>query len=131
MILADTSAWVEFLRDTGSPACSRLAGLLGSGLVTTDAVQMEVLAGARDDAHVRALRRLLLRAHMLATLPGKDFHLAANLYRSCRSAGSTPRSIVDCLVAAVAIRNEVPVLHRDRDFAAISSVSSLRIDQGG
>ncbi len=127
LILADTSAWIEFLRDTGSPACRRMSSLLGSGLATTEAVQMEVLAGARDDAQLRALRRLLLRAHMLGTAPGKDFNAAASLYRSCRFAGRTPRSIIDCLVAAVAIRHNVAVLHRDRDYQAISAVSSLEL----
>ena len=50
MILADTSAWVEFLRGTGSETNLRLRGLLEDDeLSTTDVVLMEVLAGARDD----------------------------------------------------------------------------------
>lgn len=127
LVLADTSAWVEFLRGTGSSAGDRVSNLLGSGLATTDAVQMEVLAGARDEAHERSLRRLFLRAHVLTTVPGKDFPTAATLYRSCRARGPAPRSIIDCLVAAVAIRNDGAVLHRDRDFTAISAVSSLQL----
>jgi predicted nucleic acid-binding protein len=88
---------------------------------------MEVLAGARDEAHHRALQRLLLRAYMLPTSPGADFSLAANIYRTCRYAGRTPRSLMDCLVAAVAIRSDVPVLHADRDFEMLAAHSALQL----
>ena len=53
MILADTSARIEFLRDTDSTACKLLDELLEGDLVTCEVVQMEVLAGARDEAHLR------------------------------------------------------------------------------
>jgi hypothetical protein len=36
------------------------------------------------------------------------------------------RSSVDCLIAACAIRHDLEVLHRDRDYAALATVSSLR-----
>lgn len=32
---------------------------------------------------------------------------------------------MDCLIAAVAIAHEVPVLHADRDFDALAQVSPL------
>jgi predicted nucleic acid-binding protein len=128
MILVDTSAWVEFLQGTGSDTCERVSSLLGSGLATTDAVRMEVLAGARHGDHARSLRRLLLRARLLGTVPGVDFHRAAGLYRACRTAGETPRSLLDCLIAAVAIRHDVAVLHADRDFGVIARHSPMAVD---
>jgi predicted nucleic acid-binding protein len=127
LILIDTSAWVEFLRDTGSPACERVDALLGSGMATCDAIRMEVLAGARDDAHVRQLARLLDRATLLPT-DSVDYEAAATIYRHCRGEGRTVRKLIDCLIAAVAIRAGVPVLHRDVDFAAIATVTELSID---
>lgn len=45
MILVDTSAWIEFLRDTGSRACVRVDALLAGGVATCDAIRMELLAG--------------------------------------------------------------------------------------
>ena len=36
MILVDTSAWVEFLRDTGSTACDRVEALLGGESAVCD-----------------------------------------------------------------------------------------------
>ena len=49
MILIDTSAWVEFLRNTASPTCIRVDVLLGTDIATCHPIRMEVLAGARDD----------------------------------------------------------------------------------
>ena len=129
MILIDTSAWIEFLRGTGSPACERVDKLLGSRIATCDVVRMEVLAGARDQEHLQQLRSLLARATMLPT-ESIDYDTAAALYRSCRSQGKTVRKLIDCLIAAVAIRAKVPVLHADTDFTAIAAVTELRIDGG-
>ena len=125
MILADTSAWVEFLRDTGSVVCNRLHDSLDGGVAVCDAVRMEVLAGARNEQHLRDLRRLLARAETLETLPS-DYDAAASIHRSCRRHGETPRSLIDCLIAAVAIRSGATVLHVDRDFGAIARHSTLR-----
>ena len=55
MILIDTSAWIEFLRDTGSPVCARVDELLADEIAVCDAVRMEVLAGARDESHLLCL----------------------------------------------------------------------------
>ena len=80
MILVDTSAWIEFLRDTGSPTCARVDELIGEEFAICDPIRMEVLAGARDESHLLALRRLLARATALPTEP-TDYEDAAALYR--------------------------------------------------
>lgn len=127
MILVDTSAWVEFLRDTGSPACIRVGELLGGELATCDAIRMELLAGARSERHRRDLGRLLARATLVPMQPG-DFDRAASLYRQCRGRGETVRVLMDCLIGALAIRAELPVLHCDADFDALARHTSLRVD---
>lgn len=127
MILVDTSAWVEFLRDTGSPVCNRVDAMLAGEIFTCDSIRMEVLAGARDDRHLRELRGLLARARKLETIP-TDYEDAALLYRTCRSGGETVRKLVDCLIAAHAIRAGTPVLHADADFEALARHTDLLID---
>ena len=62
MILVDTSAWIEFLRDTGSAVCARVDEVLDADLASCDPIRMEVLAGARNDAHLRELARTAARA---------------------------------------------------------------------
>lgn len=124
MILIDSSAWIEFLRDTGSPTCLRVDELLASDIAVCEPVRMEILAGARDDRHLSDLRRLLARAVLLTT-GSTDYEEAASLYRSCRRQGETPRDLTDCLIAAIAIRTSVPILHTDADFEVLSRHTAL------
>jgi predicted nucleic acid-binding protein len=128
VILIDTSAWVEFLRDTGSPACTCVDQLLDADIATCHPVRMEVLAGARDEKHLRDLRRLLARASTLPTEPA-DYEEAAALYRMCRRKGETVRKLIDCLIAASAIKADVRVLHADADFDVLARHTPLRIEQ--
>jgi predicted nucleic acid-binding protein len=127
MILVDTSAWVEFLRDTGNPVCMRVDELLDDDIATCHPVHMEVLAGARDESHLNELRGLLARASLLPTR-ARDYEAAAALYRTCRRGGESVRKLVDCLIAAVAIRADSPVLHSDSDFDVLSRYTALRAE---
>jgi predicted nucleic acid-binding protein len=126
VILLDTSAWVEFLRATGSPVCERVDELLAGEILTCHPVRMEVLAGGRDERHVHNLRRLMARAVVLPTAT-TDYDDAAALYRRCRSNGESVRRMLDCLIAAVAIKARVPVLHLDRDFDTLARHTPLRL----
>jgi len=126
VILVDTSAWIEFLRDTGSPVCRRVDALLDGDIATGDPVRMELLAGARDEQHLRDLRGLLARASLVPTEP-TDYEDAATLYRTCRRRGETVRKLVDCLIAAAAIRASIPVLHFDGDFDVLARHTPLTI----
>ena len=127
MILIDTSAWIEFLRDTGSPICNRVDAVLGSEIATCDAVRMEVLAGARNEQHLQSLRRLLARAATISVEPA-DYDEAAALYRRCRREGETVRKLIDCLIGVVAIRANAAVLHNDSDFDTLARHTGLRVD---
>jgi predicted nucleic acid-binding protein len=124
-VMVETSAWVEFVRDTGSPVCERVDDLLDSDIAVSDLIRLEVLAGARDERHLAALQALLNNADVLPTLP-EDHDVAASLYRDCRRAGETVRVVSDCLIAAVAIRAGVAVLHADRDFDVLARHTPLR-----
>ncbi|MFZ4756379.1 MAG: type II toxin-antitoxin system VapC family toxin [Miltoncostaeaceae bacterium] len=132
MILVDTSAWVEFLRGTGSATASEVRALVGGDaeIATCDAIRMEVLAGARDRAHLADLRALLARCVNLPLEP-EDYEVAASLHRTCRQNGETVRKLVDCLIAASAIRRDVVLLHLDADFDAIARHSALRAHAAG
>ena len=126
VILIDTSAWVEFLRDTGTPVCNLVDELLAGDIAVCEPVRMEVLAGARDESHLLSLRRLLARAAVIPVQP-TDYEDAAALYRRCRRQGGTVRKLVDCLIASVAIRAGVPILHYDADFDVLARHTELQI----
>ncbi len=128
MTLVDTSAWVEYFRATGGPVHRSVRRLLDEDATvhTTDVVVMEILAGARDEEHLYQLRRLLARCDYVAVEGLTDYESAAALYRACRRAGETVRAVTDCLIAAVALRADVTVLHADRDFEILARHAGLQ-----
>jgi predicted nucleic acid-binding protein len=127
VILIDTSAWVEFLRDTGSAVCARVYDLLDGEFVTCHPIRMELLAGARDERHLGHLRGLLARAVLLPTPPA-HYETAAALYRTCRREGLTVRKLIDCLIAAHAIDAGAELLQDDVDFAVLARCTALRLE---
>ncbi len=131
MILADTSAWVEYDRATGSTADERLAELIAADgpLMVTEPVLMEVLAGARSDAQEEDLRRLLLRFGWARFDAVTDFDAAMRIYRRCRQTGVTPRGMVDCMIAAVAHRSGAALLSWDGDMDRVAQVIGIELDE--
>lgn len=130
MILADTSAWVEYDRATGSGVDDRLTQLISEGgpLAVTEPVVMEVLAGARSDERESDLRRLLLRFELIRFDVAADFDGAVRVYRRCRAAGVTPRGMIDCMIAAVAWRRGAMLLAHDADMDRVARVIGIGLD---
>jgi len=132
VILADTSAWVEYDRATGSVAEQRLRSLIDSDgpLAVTEPVMMEIMAGARSERRASELRRLLLRFELMSFDAVADFEAAAHIYRTCRGAGTTPRGMIACMIAATAWRRAASVLSHDADLARVAQVIGLELDHG-
>ncbi len=130
MILADTSAWVEYDRATDSAVDRRLTQLIGEDgpLAVTEPVIMEIVAGARSDDREADLRRLLLRFHLLAFDVAADFDAAASIYRQCRQVGVTPRGLIDCIIASVARRNQATLLAADTDLSRVARIVGIDLD---
>jgi hypothetical protein len=128
VILIDTSAWIEFFRATGSTAAAEVRRLLSEetdGVAMCEPVAMEILSGVSDDSTYTKLERLVNGLPSLNIDSSIDFRTAAQIYRGARRAGRTIRSINDCLIAAVAIRHDVRIVHQDNDFDVIAAMTSL------
>jgi predicted nucleic acid-binding protein len=109
VILADTSAWVEFDRATGSATDLRLSELIAADgpVAVTD----------------------LLRFHLCRFDAAADFDGAARIYRRCRQAGITPRGLIDCMIAAVARREQAALLTCDADLLHVARVVGIELDE--
>jgi len=129
VILVDSSAWIEYLRGTGSEVNVRVRAYhdATNQLAITEVVVMELLAGVRDEQAERRVERIVGGINLLRTVGLEDCMEAARLYRQCRGNGETVRRMNDCLVAAVAIRNNVPVLHCDADFVVLARHTPLQL----
>ncbi|HME91701.1 MAG TPA: PIN domain-containing protein [Myxococcaceae bacterium] len=125
MILVDTSVWIEALRRDRPLQLEQLVDF--DEIVTCLPILQEVLQGFRDERAFRVARDSMTALPTVESpLRQEIFEEAANLYRSARRSGLTVRSSVDCLIAACAIRNDLTVLHRDRDFPLLAKVSALQ-----
>ena len=125
MILVDSSVWIEVFRSRRPLDLERIVDF--DDVVTCLPVVQEVLQGFRDETAYRRAHEAMLALPIVESPLSRDVFLdAVALYRTARRGGRTVRSSVDCLIAACAIRHDLEVLHRDRDFAAIAEVSPLR-----
>jgi hypothetical protein len=125
MILVDTSVWIEML--AGRPGFDMRQEELPL-FVTCAPVIQEIVQGLRPGAESETFRLAFLAIPVLGDpLSLSTFLSAADIYRQGRRKGFTIRSSVDCLIAAIAIQHQVPVWHRDRDFAAIARFTALEV----
>lgn len=131
-MIVDTSAWVEHLRATGSPTHLALRDAISSDapIATPAPVVMELLAGCRTEDAAARIQRMLARFEILDVEGVLDFEDAAAIQRACRRGGNTVRSMMDCLIAAIALREGRPLLTTDRDFDVIARHVGLELVVG-
>ncbi len=126
MFLVDTSVWVEVFRLRRPLDLDDLVDF--DEISTCWPVIQEVLQGFRDERAYSLAREAMTCLPIVESPLGEGlFEDAIRLYRDARRMGLTIRSGVDCLIAACALRNDLTVLHRDRDFEKLARVSRLRV----
>lgn len=128
MVLVDTSVLVDFFRAKSTPATLQLESIIDTQLCITPIIFQELLQGARNDSEFSLLRDFLgTQLFCYPTDAVATFERAAGIYFTSRRQGVTIRSSVDCLIAQIAIDNNLPLLHDDYDFVAIAKVSTLQL----
>ena len=127
-ILVDTSVWIDFFSGTDSPEALQLAEFLEAErfLCVCDVVVTEFLQDFRKDRDFENAREKLGLFPVFSLASPDGYVRAAELYRTCRKNGITPRGTVDCLIAQTAIDHGLVLLHKEADFERMASVSELR-----
>ena len=124
MLLVDTSVWIAVFKQPAFPLEDHVPV---DEVVTCLPIIQEVLQGFRDDLGFRRARESMLAFPCLESPMSLGLvEQAVDLYRRARRGGVTVRSSIDCLIAAMAIRHGIAVMHRDRDFANLAQVSDLK-----
>ena len=129
MIVIDSSVWIDFYRGNNTRQVEFLAEHLDAGELTavTDVVYMELLRGTRTEAELATMKLRIDQTNILQLQGLADFEFAAEVFRRARRKGHTIRRATDCMIAAVCIREDVPLLHDDADFDRIADVSDLKV----
>jgi predicted nucleic acid-binding protein len=127
MILIETSAWIDYLRAAPTEARVAVRELLRSDadVRITEPIIMELIAGSKGKEAV--IEQLVNGLPLVPLDAALDFRAAGELFRASRANGHPIRSLVDCLIAAIAIRHGATLLHKDRDFVFLAEISPLRL----
>lgn len=128
MILVDSTVWIDFLRGTDSIFQRKLHQLIEEEEeVCLTAINLsEILQGIRSDTEFARTRRYLFLFPIYSIKSIDTYIHAARIYRACQRSGKTARNTVDCLIAAIAIKNHLTLFHNDRDFDKIASCTKLK-----
>ena len=127
MVLVDTTVWIDFLSARSCSHVNTLEDLIlnREDLCLCGIVLTEVVQGIREDSEFRRTRDSL--ANLVFLPMGYSIFLrSAEIYRTLRKKGITIKKPVDCMIAAVAIENDIPLLHNDKDFVPIEKHLGLK-----
>lgn len=128
MILVDTSVWVDLFRNRATVGSSILQRALQDGMdvCICGVILTELLQGVQNQ-HEQQLMRAMLDPLIYLKMKKDIFILSADIYRNLRKRGVTIRKTIDCLIGAVAIFYNVPLLHADRDFDPLVEYCGLSL----
>jgi hypothetical protein len=132
MILVDTTVWTDFFAARPIAHVEALENLINDreDICICGIILAEVLQGIRKDSEFQKVRELF---NNLIFLPMHYpvFLKSAEIFRKLRRKGITIRKSMDCMIASVAIENDIPILHNDKDFQPIEKYCSLKVLSGG
>lgn len=123
--LADTSAWIWALRSPDSWIRERIRN--DRPIAYSEPVLMEVVSGARTLKEQENTRRFLTRGTLVPFDAASDFDGSARICSLARREGITANNHVDCMIIAVALRNDIPLLTYDRQQARIAEVFGVKL----
>ncbi len=117
MILVDSSVWIAHLKGRVTPETVKLeAAVMREPILVGDLILLEILQGARNDAHAARIERALRQYRIVALLNADLASRAAHNYRKLRQLGVTIRKTADIIIGTFCIEHRHTLLHDDRDF---------------
>jgi predicted nucleic acid-binding protein len=127
MILADTSAWIDYLRGAATPAADALDAVLGKEeVVIGDLILVELLQGYRRDQEAKEIAAGLSDLPIVTLCGPQLAPRAADNYRFLRANGVTVRGTIDVIIATWCIANDVRLIAADRDFHPMEKLLGLK-----
>ena len=128
MIVADTSAWIDYVRGIDAPHTNLLDYELDHNrIITGDLIIAEFLQGFRNEKEYQAAKEIMesLEYHDFV---GKKIALQSSQnFRILRKSGITVRKTIDLIIATFCIENGFELLHNDRDFDPMEKILGLQV----
>ena len=130
MIVVDSSVWIALLRGAANVAAKKFE-IIEAGdtdeILVGDLVLLEVLQGARSDAHAALIEERLRAFRVEAMLDAGLATIVARNFRFLRERGVIIRKTAGLIIATFCIERAHRLLHDDRDFEAVAQHLPLAI----
>ncbi|MEJ5378517.1 MAG: PIN domain-containing protein [bacterium] len=125
-VLVDTSVWVDFFRKSHPERHDCVAALLRDECaVGTGIVALELIRGSRTEKELRLVMELF---DIIETIhPTPQVYLEAGKTGFQLAQKGLSMSVVDLLIAQIAMENDLPLFSLDRHFEMIAAHSRLRL----
>jgi predicted nucleic acid-binding protein len=125
MYLIDTSIWIDYLRERDNASIRNFQKILEQKLPfgITSIIYQEILQGAESKQDFNQLVDYFSTQKFFHPADEiTSFVEAARLYFDCRKKGITIRSSMDCLIAQIAIENDLILVHNDKDYINLHKI---------
>lgn len=130
MIVVDSSVWIAHLRAEVTPATRLLHAIIADDddqILIGDLILLEVLQGARSEAHAVRIENALRLFPVVPMLDGNLAVEAARNYRLLRGRGVAIRKTIDMIIGTFCLAFDHVLLHNDRDFDPMAAHLGLRV----
>jgi len=128
MVLVDTTVWIDFFAGRGLTHIETFESLLEQeeDICICGIILTEVLQGIRKETEFKKTKSLF-NSLIFLPMSYSTFLQSAEIYRKLRQKGITIRKSIDCMIASVALENNIPLLHNDKDFLPIERYCELKV----
>ncbi|MBN2373371.1 PIN domain-containing protein [bacterium] len=117
MIVIDTSAWIEYLNDTGHEVVRDIEWALDNELVCLgDLIYCEVLQGIKQKSELKKIKEVFNTLQRDIVGGFEICEKASENYKYLRSLGVTVRKTIDIIIGTFCIEKGYGIIHNDRDF---------------
>ena len=128
MIVADTSAWIDYLKGLDLPHTNILDyELEHHRIITGDLIIAEFLQGFRHENDYVAAKKIMESLEYHDFVGWEIAIQASQNYRTLRKMGITIRKTIDVIIATFCIENDFQLIHNDRDFDSMEKGLGLKI----
>jgi predicted nucleic acid-binding protein len=125
----DTSIWIDLFRNVTSIQTDLLLTYISEDsekVYLTPTIIQEVIQGVKTEKDFNEKLEVLLDFNSFLDDWTEISISAAKLFFDLKKKGITIRKSNDCLIAAVAIKHNVLLVHNDSDFELIAQGSDLK-----
>lgn len=128
MVLVDTTVWIDFFAGQALTHIETLESLLEQeeDICICGIILTEILQGIRKETEFKKTKNLF-NSLIFLPMSYSTFLQSAEIYRKLRQKDITIRKSIDCMIASVALENNISLLHNDKDFLPIERYCKLKV----